>query len=99
MDAGVGSSGSASPEVAAATTTADVALPGTSGLSRSELWIQQIDADNSGGASMEELVASSDGDQWFHESDFTSADKNGDDDLDPGELEVLIQSMERRQRR
>jgi len=99
MDTGADRSGGASPEVAAATTTADVALPGTSGLSRSELWIRQIDADNSGGASMEELVASGDGDQWFHESDFASADKNGDDDLDPGELEVLIQSMERRQRR
>ncbi|MGB5589715.1 MAG: hypothetical protein WBN31_02145 [Gammaproteobacteria bacterium] len=99
MDTGADRPGGASPEVAAATTTAGVALPGTSGLSRSELWIQQIDTDNSGGASMRELVASGDGDQWFHERDFTSADKNGDDDLDPDELEVLIQSMERRQRR
>ncbi|MGB5622565.1 MAG: hypothetical protein WBN65_08735, partial [Gammaproteobacteria bacterium] len=80
-------------------TAADVALPGTRGLSRSELWIQQIDADNSGGASLRELVASGDGSQWFQDSDFSSADKNGDGDLNPDELEVLIQSMERRSRR
>ena len=71
----------------------------TSGLSRSELWIHQIDADNSGGASIEELAASGDGNQWLQDSDFRSADKNGDDELDPDELEMLIQSMERRQRR
>ena len=99
MDTGADSSGGRSPEVAPATTTADVALPDTRGLSRTEIWIQQIDADNSGGASLRELVASGDGSQWFQDSDFTSADKNGDGDLDPDELEVLIQSMERRSRR
>jgi len=99
IETGVGGSGGRSPEVASVTTTADGALPGTGGLSRTELWIQQIDADNSGGASISELAASGDGVQWFPESDFASADKNGDGDLDPDELEVLIQSMERRQRR
>jgi hypothetical protein len=88
-----------SPEPAPATTTGDDALPATRGLSRSELWIQQIDANNSGGASKRELAASGDGHQWLSDSDFESADKNGDGDLDPDELEVLIQGMERRQRR
>ncbi|MGB5586501.1 MAG: hypothetical protein WBN78_01930 [Gammaproteobacteria bacterium] len=103
MDTGANSpahtSAGSSPEVAAATTTANVVLPDTRGLSRSELWIEQIDVDNSGGASITELVASGDGSQWFADSDFTSADKNGDGDLDPDELEVLLQSMERRRRR
>jgi len=99
MDTGADRSGGRSPEVAPATTTADGALPDTRRLSRTELWIQQIDADNSGGASISELVASGDGSQWFPDSDFTSADKNSDGDLDPDELEVLLQSMERRQRR
>lgn len=99
MDAGTDRPDGRSPEVAPATTTADEALPDTRGLSRSELWIQQIDADNSGGASISELAASGDGDQWLPDSDFGSADKNGDGDLDPDELELLIQSMERRQRR
>ena len=99
MDAGTDRPDGRSPEVAPATTTADEALPDTRGLSRSELWIHQIDADNSGGASISELAASGDGDQWLPDSDFSSADKNGDGDLDPDELELLIQSMERRQRR
>ncbi len=103
MDTGAGSSAGRSPEVAPATTTAaatsaNVALPDTRGLSRSELWIEEIDVDNSGGASISELVASGDGSQWFADSDFASADENGDGDLDPDELEVLIQSMERRRR-
>lgn len=88
-----------SPEVAPATTAADGVLPDRSGLSRTELWIRQIDTDNSGGASISELMASGDGSQWFHDNDFASADKDGDGDLGPDELEVLIQSMERRQRR
>ncbi len=88
-----------SPEGAPATGTADEAPPDTRGLSRSELWIRQIDADNSGGASKKELAASGDGNQWLSDSDFRAADKNGDGDLGPDELEVLIQSMERRQRR
>ena len=67
-------------------------------LTRSELWIQEIDSDNSGGASYNELIASGDGDQFFSSSAFTSADENDDGDLDPDELEVLIQSVERRQR-
>jgi hypothetical protein len=67
-------------------------------LSRSESWILQIDADNSGGASVAELVESGDGKQWFTDSAFESADVNGDHDLDPAELEVLLQSMERRRR-
>lgn len=99
MDAGADTSGGPSPEAAPATTTAAGALPGTGGLSRTELWIRQIDADNSGGASLEELVDSGDGQRWFQDSEFFSADKNDDGDLDPDELEVLIQSMERRQRR
>ena len=66
------------------------------GLSRTESWILEIDADNSGGASVAELVASGDGKQWFTRKAFDNADKNGDSDLDPAELEVLIQSVERR---
>ena len=99
MDAGADRHGNRSPAAAPAAATADEALRDTRGLSRSELWIQQIDADNSGGASLRELAASGDGQQWLQASDFSSADKNGDGDLDPDELEVLIQSMERRQRR
>ena len=99
MDAVAESSGSRSPEAAPATATADETLPVTRGLSRSELWIQQIDADNSGGASFRELAASGDERDWLPDSDFSRADRNGDGELDPDELEVLIQSMERRQRR
>jgi Ca2+-binding EF-hand superfamily protein len=67
-------------------------------LSRTESWILQIDADNSGGASIAELVASGDGQQWFTDKAFAAADSNGDRDLDPDELEVLIRSLERRRR-
>jgi hypothetical protein len=67
-------------------------------LSRTESWILEIDADDSGGASVAELVESGDGKQWFTNKAFDSADKNGDSDLDPAELEVLLQSMERRRR-
>lgn len=47
---------------------------------------------------MKELVASGDGDQWFSKSTFESADENGDGDLDANELEVFMQSLERRGR-
>lgn len=70
----------------------------TASLSRTESWILQIDADNSGGASVAELIESGDGQQWFTDQAFESADENGDRDLDPAELEVLLQSMERRRR-
>lgn len=99
MDEDAASPSDRSPASEPATATADEALTDTRDLSRSELWIQQIDADNSGGASLRELAASGDGQQWLQASDFDSADKNGDGDLDPDELEVLIQGMERRQRR
>jgi len=72
--------------------------PSTRRLSRSESWILKIDADNSGGASYNELLTSSDGDQFFSSSTFISADNDGDGELDPDELEVLIQSMERQRR-
>ena len=74
----------------------DAPLPSEVTPSRSESLIMGVDADNSGGASMEELVNSGDGSQWFTDSAFNSADKNGDDDLDPDELEVLLRSLERR---
>ena len=61
--------------------------------------IQENDTDNSGGASVSELISSGDGSQWFPDRAFTSADKNGDGELDADELEVLLQSMERRRRR
>jgi hypothetical protein len=99
VDAVADTPGDRSPETAPAATTADETLADARGLSRSEQWIQQIDADNSGGASLRELAASGDGKRWLQASDFASADKNSDGDLDPDELEVLIQSMERRQRR
>ena len=67
-------------------------------LTRSESWILEIDADNSGGASYNELLAAGDGNQFFTSSAFISADNNGDGELDADELEVLIQSMERRSR-
>ena len=92
-------SGDPSPDASTATTGAAAALPTTGGrLSRAESWIQEIDRDNSGGASVEELVASGDGRQWFTDKSFQSADKNGDRDLDPEELEALMQSLERRRR-
>ena len=99
MDAVADRSGGGSPEAAPAATTADEALLDRRGLSRSELWLQQIDADNSGGASISELAASGNGPDWLPDGVFDSADKNGDGELDPGELEVLMQSLERRQRR
>lgn len=97
------------PDEVPATTAAAVVLidedaypRGASGnvasLSRTESWIMEIDADNSGGVSVAELVASGDGKQWFTDKAFDSADKNGDSDLDPSELEVLLQSIERRRR-
>ena len=98
MDAVADTPGGRSPEVASTATAADATLPDTRGLSRSELWIQQVDADNSGGASIRELAGGG-RNEWLSDRDFSSADKNSDGDLDPDELEVLIQSMERRQRR
>ena len=75
-----------------------VAMLNSRSLSRSERMILEIDADNSGGASYDELVASGDGQQWFTGTAFRSADRNGDKDLDSDELEVLLQSLERRAR-
>jgi hypothetical protein len=75
------------------------ALPDRRGLSRTEIMIRENDADNSGGASVSELISSGDGRQWFPDRAFKSADKNDDGELDPDELEVLLQSMERRRRR
>lgn len=71
---------------------------GGAGTSRSESWIREIDTDNSGGASIAELVASADGRPWFREADFHAVDRNGDGDLDVAELDVFISSLERRQR-
>ena len=86
----------------AAPTDEDADLRGQSGdtarLSRTETWILQIDADASGGASIAELIGSGGGEQWFTDEAFESADENGDRDLDPDELEVFMQSMERRRR-
>ena len=66
--------------------------------SRSERMIMEIDTDNSGGVSYDELVASGDGQQWFTGTAFSSADRDGDKDLDSDELEALLQSLERRAR-
>ena len=98
MDAVADTPAGRTPEVASTAAAADATLPDTRGLSRSELWIQQVDADNSGGASIRELAGGG-RNEWLSDRDFSSADKNSDGDLDPDELEVLIQSMERRQRR
>ena len=94
-----GAAGPADPPVESATITGGAAasLPGDDQLSRAESFILEIDADKSGGASIDELIASGDGQKWFTESSFKSADKNGDRDLDPDELEVLLRSLERRQ--
>ena len=83
------------PDTAAA---AAAPPPFTPRLSRSESWILTIDTDNSGGASYNELLASNDGDQFFPSEAFVSAESNDDGELDADELEVLIQSIERRQR-
>jgi hypothetical protein len=87
---------------AVAFTDKDTDPPGGAGnkvsLSRAESFILEIDADNSGGASVAELIASGDGKQWFTEKAFEAADINDDRDLDPDELEVLLQSLERRRR-
>ncbi len=66
--------------------------------SRNESWIREMDTDNSGGASMAELIANGDGQKWFRESEFHAADKNNDGDLNATELAALIQGLERRQR-
>lgn len=95
---GVTGTGARSPDASPAAGTAAASLPNTQGLSSTELWIMEIDTDNSGGASFNELKASGDGRQWFPTSAFKSADADGDGDLDPDELEVLVQSMERRRR-
>jgi hypothetical protein len=98
-DANADTTSGRSSELAPAAAAANAARPATRDLSRSELWIQQVDADGSGGASIKELAGSGDREEWLSDNDFSSADKNSDGDLDPDELEVLIQSMERRQRR
>lgn len=87
-----------SADASTATDTSGDSLPNAESLSRTESWIRQIDSDNSGGASAAELAASGDGRQWFTDTSFASADENGDGDLDPDELEVLLQSLERRRR-
>jgi len=86
------------PEASNAATATAATLPSAGGLSRSEAWIQRIDADRSGGASMKELLASGEGDQWFTKKTFENADENDDGDLDSIELEVFLQSLERRRR-
>ena len=97
-DTGADGSANRSGDALTAAVSADASPPKNGGLSRTESWILQIDADNSGGASVAELVASGDGRQWFTDKAFESADRNGDRDLDPDELEVLLQSLERRRR-
>ncbi len=44
------------------------------------------------------MLASGGGQAWFTGSEFDAADTNGDGDLNAGELEVLVRSLERRQR-
>lgn len=66
--------------------------------SRTESWLQEIDADKSGGASFEELVESGGGRPWFAGRDFEKADSSGDGELDAAELAVLLSGLERRQR-
>ena len=92
----------AATATAVALTNGDAGPPGekgdTANLSRTESLMLEIDVDNSGGASVDELVANSDGEQWFTQKAFDSADKNGDRALNPDELEVLLQSLERRRR-
>jgi len=80
------------------TTAAAMKSPAAPRLSRSESWILQIDTDNSGGASFNELLAGNDGNQFFSSSTFISADNDGNGELDAAELEVLIQSVERQRR-
>ncbi|NNF66591.1 MAG: hypothetical protein HKM98_03685 [Gammaproteobacteria bacterium] len=65
---------------------------------RFEQWVDQIDSDRSGGASIAELVASGNGQQWFHKKDFMSADRDDNGELDASELALLVQAQERRQR-
>jgi hypothetical protein len=91
-------SGDPAPAISTAAREVEAAPPYPDTLSRSESLILEIDADNSGGASIDELVASGDGRQWFTDKAFESADVNDDDDLDPDELEVLLRSLERRRR-
>ncbi|MDJ0929044.1 MAG: EF-hand domain-containing protein [Gammaproteobacteria bacterium] len=95
----VDDSGSPSPETATAPRTSSESLPNTGvSLGRTETWIEEIDSDNSGGASYAELIASGDGRQWFTGKSFQSADKNGDGELNPDELEALMQSLARQRR-
>ncbi len=61
-------------------------------------WIRDIDFDQSGGASMQELIVSGGGEPWFREADFHAADADDDGDLDAAELAALVRSIERRQR-
>ena len=62
-------------------------------------WIERVDTDGSGGASVAELIASGDGERWFSDGEFEAADVDGDGDLDGAEYALLVRSLERRQRR
>lgn len=66
--------------------------------SRFAAWMRELDTDNSGGASAAELLANGGGQRWFTDREFDAADRNESGELDAVELELLVQSLERRQR-
>lgn len=66
-------------------------------LSRSETMLLELDDDRNGILTKSELV--NNGEQWFSDSAYKSADSNGDGNLGADELEQLIQIQERRRRR
>lgn len=68
-------------------------------VSRTQAWILEIDTDRSGTASASELLASGDGQRWFSSEEFNAADRDKDDALNAEELDALVRSLERRQRR
>jgi Ca2+-binding EF-hand superfamily protein len=79
-----------------ATATPPAQSPTAPQLSRSEAMIAEIDDDKSGGVSPDELT--NDGEQWFSDQAFKSADGNEDGSLNAEELEQMLQSLERRRR-
>jgi hypothetical protein len=99
----------ASTPATAATSSARSAAPSTAGsgarvatpnqprLSRSETMLLELDDDRNGILTKSELV--NNGEQWFSDSAYKSADRNDDGNLGADELEQLIQIQERRRRR
>lgn len=100
-NAAAATSSAPSAPATAAGSSARVAAPsqpasGQPRLSRSETMVLELDDDRNGILTKSELV--NNGEQWFSDSAYKSADRDGDGNLGADELEQLIQIQERRRR-